>query len=216
VTTSRSVAGKTTRKAGHRSADAERLTLLIAVLASVAAVGASILILNHGVCTYTFYDAYMHLVLARSLTIGHYGFNLSEFSSPASSILFPLLLVPFVRAGAGSAAPLLINTVALLATAYRQHRWMADDLQAARRLATMAILAMVLGFNLVTLVFTVRVAELRLSRRRITTGSDPVAFYVRDEPRAASTARALRVFARELPEDAALSVFCRHCFLKLL
>jgi hypothetical protein len=309
VTTSRSVAGKTTRKAGHRSADGERLTLLIAILASVAAVGASILILNHGVFTYTFDDAYIHLVLARSLTIGHYGFNLSEFSSPASSILFPVLLVPFVRAGAGSAAPLLINTVALLATAYRLHRWAPFDGLAARPavLAAAAVCSAVVsvpylqnlaltpraahnifsqqaqmgraverlgagsvavndiglvgwmnpkvyvvglvgltssgaqeyrragmndsawldiqatrhGADLVMLypawfarvpATWVKVAELRLSRRPITTGSDLVAFYVRDEPRAASTASALRVFARELPEDAALSVFCRHCF----
>jgi hypothetical protein len=140
--------------AGHRGASAERLALVIAILAGVAAVGASILILNHGVFTYTFDDAYIHLVLARSLTSGHYGFNLSEFSSPASSILFPVLLVPFVWAGVGSIAALFINTAALVATTYRLHRWMAEDLHAAPGLATVATLAMVLGFNLVTLVFT--------------------------------------------------------------
>ena len=57
VTTSSSVAGTMTRMAGHRGASAERLALLIAILAGVSAVGVSILILNHGVFTYTFDDA---------------------------------------------------------------------------------------------------------------------------------------------------------------
>jgi hypothetical protein len=154
VTTSSNVAGTTTRIAGHRGVSAERLALVIAILTGVSALGVSILILNHGVFTYTFDDAYIHLVLARSLTSGHYGFNLSEFSSPASSILFPVLLVPFVWAGVGSIAALLINTAALVATTYRLHRWIVEDLHAAPRLATAATLAMALGFNLVTLVFT--------------------------------------------------------------
>jgi hypothetical protein len=122
-------------------------------------------------------------VLARSLTSGHYGFNLSEFSSPASSILFPVLLVPFVWAGVGSIAALLINTTALVATTYRLHRWMIEDLHAAPRLATAATLAMVLGFNLLTLVFTGMEHSLQIllgvvigEGRRIAEGGAPAGF----------------------------------------
>jgi membrane protein implicated in regulation of membrane protease activity len=53
----------------------------------------------------------------------------------------------------------------------------------------------------------VKVAELRLAGRPITTGSDLVAFYVPDAGRAAATMSALHAFARELPTGASLSVF---------
>ena len=50
---------------------------------------------NDGVFTYTLDDPYIHLALAQNLAHGHYGINPGEASSPSSSIVWPLLLVPF-------------------------------------------------------------------------------------------------------------------------
>jgi hypothetical protein len=43
---------------------------------------------------YTLDDPYIHLALAENLVHGHYGINPTEFSSPSSSILWPMLLMP--------------------------------------------------------------------------------------------------------------------------
>ncbi|HEX9669076.1 MAG TPA: hypothetical protein VGC93_06280, partial [Thermoanaerobaculia bacterium] len=65
---------------------------------------------------YTLDDPYIHLALAENIARGHYGINLSEPSSPSSSILFPFLLAAFVPAGLDEHAPLLVNSLAVLAT----------------------------------------------------------------------------------------------------
>ena len=130
------------------------MSVVAAVAGAVAVVGALILFRNDGVFTYTLDDVYIHLALARSIAAGHYGFNLAEVSSPSSSILFPFLLVPFVAAGAGTLAPLLIGTAALLATVYRVHRWASFELGASVVAASVISLAFAFGLNLVSIVFT--------------------------------------------------------------
>ena len=66
---------------------------------------------------YTLDDPYIHLALAENLArFGHYGINLEEYSSPSSSIIWPLLLVPFFPLGLGSYGPLVLNIVFALAT----------------------------------------------------------------------------------------------------
>jgi hypothetical protein len=66
---------------------------------------AGVLIKTHGHLVYSLDDPYIHLGLAENIAKGHYGINLTEYSSPSSSILWPFLLVPF----AGNAAACLCS-----------------------------------------------------------------------------------------------------------
>jgi len=78
--------------------------LLVSLLLAVA-----VCHINGGRFTYSLDDAYIHLALSENIAQGHYGLNLSEVSAPASSILWPFLLVPFVWLGVGEYAPLVLN-----------------------------------------------------------------------------------------------------------
>ena len=60
---------------------------------------------------YTLDDCYIHLALAQRLALGHYGINMSEITAPASSILWPFLLVPFARAPCSEYFPLILNVI---------------------------------------------------------------------------------------------------------
>jgi hypothetical protein len=135
------------------SSRAHRFSVVAVVSAIVLIALLLILHLNKGVFTYVIDDPYIHLVLARSLAAGHYGFNAGESSSPSSSILFPFVLVPFVTAGLGTVAPLIINIVALLITTYLLHRWLTDEMAATGFMASALTLTFVLTFSLVNMVF---------------------------------------------------------------
>ena len=97
----------------------ERL-LLFGVSATGLAIVATILVwclaTTHGVFVYTMDDPYIHLALSEHIARGHYGINDGEYSSPASSILYPLLLT----IGAGSRfhdlLPLALNVAATIVT----------------------------------------------------------------------------------------------------
>ena len=67
---------------------------------------------NQGHFTYALDDPYIHLALSDSLAHGHYGINLGEASSPASSLLWPFLLVPFARFSWFVYVPLALNLLA--------------------------------------------------------------------------------------------------------
>ena len=114
---------------------------------------AFILYLNHGILTYTLDDPYIHLAMARSIAAGHYGFNPTEFSSPASSIAWPFLLAPFVWIGIGTIAPAIINAIVLLLTTYLLHLWLTDEMGADGLAASVITVAIVVGSNLVNMVF---------------------------------------------------------------
>ncbi|MCB9666174.1 MAG: hypothetical protein H6732_18845 [Alphaproteobacteria bacterium] len=87
---------------------------LLGVLLEVVALWA----LNDGVFAYTLDDPYVHLELARHLAQGEHGINAGEFSAPASSLLWPWLLVPGWWLGGAVGWPLGLNLLAgLLATA---------------------------------------------------------------------------------------------------
>ncbi len=131
-----------------------RVALLAGVTALLVLVAGIILFLNRGVFTYSLDDPYIHLVLARAISRGHYGFNMLEASSPSSSITFPFLLVPFVWLHIGEAGPLVLNAAALLATLWMLHVWMTRDLEASPRVASALTVSIMVGFNLVGLVFT--------------------------------------------------------------
>ncbi len=57
-------------------------------------------------------DPYIHLALAKSIRHGHYGINTGEPASPSSSILWPLLLVPFAGKDWAPMWALALNVVA--------------------------------------------------------------------------------------------------------
>jgi hypothetical protein len=74
-----------------------------------------VLQLNQGVFTYTLDDPYIHLALAQNISHGHYGINTQDYSSPASSILWPIVLSPFAALPFYTLIPLLINMALSLA-----------------------------------------------------------------------------------------------------
>lgn len=82
---------------------------------------------THGNFTYTLDDAYIHLALAENLArFGHYGLNLEEYSSPSSSILWPLLLIPLLAAGIGAYGPLVLNVPFAVASVLVIHQLIID------------------------------------------------------------------------------------------
>lgn len=65
--------------------------------------------------TYTLDDPYIHLKLAQNILSGHYGLNLSEYSAPSSSILWPFLIAPFAFFDSiFEYIPLIINMICAL------------------------------------------------------------------------------------------------------
>lgn len=73
---------------------------------------------------YTLDDPYIHLSLANRILHGGFGINAGEFSSPSSSILYPLLLVPTLAVGLGTMGPILINTVAAGLSVWLMIEWL--------------------------------------------------------------------------------------------
>lgn len=71
-----------------------------------------------GVLNYTLDDPYIHLALAENLAQGHYGVNTNEYASPSSSILYPFLVAAALIAGLGQWAPLVLNVLGALGTAW--------------------------------------------------------------------------------------------------
>lgn len=66
-----------------------------------------------GRLVYSLDDPYIHLSVAENILQGGYGVNLSEYSSPSSSILYPFLLAGLLFVGVGDWAPLVINVVSM-------------------------------------------------------------------------------------------------------
>ncbi len=105
------------------------------------------LYLNQGHFVYTLDDPYIHLALADNISHGHYGINEGENTAPSSSVLWPLLLVPFAGFNHFYLVPLVLNVLfaaltALLLAGY--FRW--ENLPFT--------LAALFGFNLAGLVLT--------------------------------------------------------------
>jgi hypothetical protein len=133
--------------------------------APYAAIGAlllaelvAILALNDGMLVYSLDDPYIHLALAENIARGHYGINFAEPSAPSSSILWPLLLVPFAGADFHDKWPLVINMASALASvgvlqAILRHA-MPPRAMPFRWLPPLIVAAAAIAFNLVGLVFT--------------------------------------------------------------
>lgn len=128
--------------------------LLLLVLIELAA----ILALNSGKFVYTLDDPYIHLALAENLLQGHYGINPGELSAPSSSILWPFLLAPFTALPFGELAPLLLNLLSALFSVFfiwkiLDHAIAADNLEHKHKLLFFLTIFLILGVNLVGLVF---------------------------------------------------------------
>jgi len=115
--------------------------------------------INGGRFTYTLDDAYIHLALAENIAQGNYGLNLNEMSAPASSILWPFLMAPFVWLGLAEYAPIVINIVLAAVTLVVCARFIGDTLSDAgerRRNALVAVglICLIPLLNLAALAFT--------------------------------------------------------------
>ncbi len=113
----------------------------------------AILALNHGYFSYTLDDPYIHLAMAENILKGHYGVNLSEYSAPSSSILWPFLLAPFAGISFGHYVPLVINflsSIGIIMIFGRIIRQISDD----SMIAELMICLMIPLSNLIGLAFT--------------------------------------------------------------
>ncbi|MEZ5771727.1 MAG: hypothetical protein R3D61_08890 [Defluviimonas denitrificans] len=70
-------------------------------------------LLHAGVFEYPLDDVYIHLAIASEIMRGGYGVNAGEPASASSSILYPLLLLPFPETGFQRLLPLFWNTLAV-------------------------------------------------------------------------------------------------------
>ena len=120
---------------------------------------AAILVADGGHFSYTLDDAYIHLALAENIARGHYGVNLEELSAPSSSIVWPVLLVPFSGFPFGAYVPLLINLLASLGTVYLFGELAARALRSSATpnrfaIACLIVILLIPATNVVGLVFT--------------------------------------------------------------
>jgi hypothetical protein len=137
-----------------RSSRRALLIVLVILAVAVTALALDIVRRNHGFFTFTLDDAYIHLVLARSIAAGHYGYNDAGPASPSSSIAYPFLLAPFAGTGAGVAGALAWNIVPLFLLAYLMFRWIHEELGADAMTAVVLTLAPLFCFNIVGLAFS--------------------------------------------------------------
>ena len=79
-----------------------------------------------GVFEYPLDDVYIHLAMAEGLAQGTYGLNLGEAASASSSILYPLLLVPFAGSEFQRLLPLFWNLLAVAACGWLWGRVVAE------------------------------------------------------------------------------------------
>jgi hypothetical protein len=143
--------------AWRRLSPAALAAVILSILCAVELV--AIMVLTNGEVLFSQDDPYIHLALAERLANSlHYGLNPGEVVAPASSILYPFLLVPFVALGFGQVGALLIcvgSTIATGALTCAILQASGYDLKAMPRVSlTLLIVAAALAFNLPGLAFT--------------------------------------------------------------
>ncbi|WP_289041856.1 hypothetical protein [uncultured Aliiroseovarius sp.] len=100
-----------------------------------------------GTFEYPLDDVYIHLAVAEQIAAGGYGVNPGEYTSAASSPIYPLLLVPFAGTAWHVYLPLAWNAVALVLVAFLWGRIVQDAV--TDRLAALALAVLgPLAFNL--------------------------------------------------------------------
>jgi hypothetical protein len=129
-------------------------------LALVVGVLVGILRADDGHLVYSLDDPYIHLALAENIAHGHYGINASEPSSPSSTLLWPLLLLPLAGTAWHAFVPLFWNVVFGVASAFAvgdaMARWIPlrgeRDWLGQLKQMVLGVLLLVVG-NLVGLTF---------------------------------------------------------------
>jgi len=101
------------------------LAILI-VLVAVAIVEYHVLAYTHGVFSYPFDDAYIHLAISKNLAFhGVWGVSDQEFSSASSSLLYPILMAAAIKIfGATTWVPLLLNVIPAITLLIVVQRWL--------------------------------------------------------------------------------------------
>lgn len=94
-----------------------------------------------GAFEYPLDDVYIHLAMARGIMGGTYGINPGEPASAASSILYPLLLLPLAASDLQRFLPLALNAAALAALAWLFGRWIVRAGHTASAATALAIIA---------------------------------------------------------------------------
>ncbi len=108
---------------------------------------------TQGHFSYCLDDPYIHLALAERLRHGLYGMNAGEPASPSSSIVWPLLFVPFAGTALMLWMPLLLNTLFGAATAWLLGRFVERVFVPGWRALGLGLL-LVIGLNLLGLAYT--------------------------------------------------------------
>lgn len=128
---------------------ARTLTLCWLIIAVV--IVAASLLLTSGHLTYSLDDPYIHLAVAENILEGGYGVNSSEYSSPSSSIAYPLILALTELLRLGDWGPLVINLLAMgtavFALGLLLARHILNDSNSSLPFAILAGLAIVLCMN---------------------------------------------------------------------
>ncbi|SPF75677.1 hypothetical protein ALP8811_00670 [Aliiroseovarius pelagivivens] len=102
-------------KATTLSRTSGQLTLMSVLISVVAfALYQGVALVRAGVFEYPLDDVYIHLAVAEQIAAGGYGVNPGEFTSAASSPIYPFLLTAFAGTAAQAWLPLFWNTVAML------------------------------------------------------------------------------------------------------
>ena len=162
VISSEAPAGRIGRAVDRISAIVKPETAALATfLILTSAVLAQVLVQTGGASLYSLDDAYIHLAFAERLRLGHVGINTGEITSPSSSIIWPLLLVPMAGTPFATAMPLAFNVVFGAMTAWLLGRMAGKaelpptwNTSAVVRLRIAIGMALVVACNLVGLVFT--------------------------------------------------------------
>ncbi len=120
--------------------------VVVLVVALAVPVG-FVLRANNGQFVYTLDDPYIHLALAENIADGHYGINSSESAAPSSSVLWPVLLVPFSALPHAYLLPVFLNTFFSLLTVVLLSRFYGHR-------GMLLSVVSVFAFNLTGLVYT--------------------------------------------------------------
>ncbi len=92
-----------------------QLTVMSVLISVVAfALYQGVALIRAGVFEYPLDDVYIHLAVAEQIAAGGYGVNPGEFTSAASSPIYPFLLTAFAGTAAQAWLPLFWNSVSLL------------------------------------------------------------------------------------------------------
>ncbi len=101
----------------------------------ILAILTRLLQLTDGHLIYSLDDPYIHLAVAENILRGGYGVNLSEPSSPSSSLLYPFLLAFTEWIHLGEWGPLVLNLIAMASSVYVVGRILNDHVWSQKALA---------------------------------------------------------------------------------